>query len=199
MDSTGALTKSPVDLTAVAAVARFQAYLRMKTVHPDPTPGYIAALAWFHKETTAVGLQFSQAEFCVGHPMGVITWPGSAPELGSLVLNTHMDVVPAELEKWVQDPWAADIVDGKIYGRGTQDMKGVAMQIFEALLRLKAGGTFTPLRTIHMLLVPDEEVGGNRGIKMLLASPLIKTLRPALVLDEGLPSPDGEGRDFGTD
>ena len=90
-----------------------------------------------------------------------------------------------------QDPWAADIIDGKIYARGTQDMKGVAMQIWEALVRLKAGG-YAPERTIHMLLVPDEEVGGNRGIKLLLASPLIKTLRPACVLDEGLPSPDGE-------
>ena len=85
-----------------AAVARFQAYLRMKTVHPDPTPGYRAAIEYFAAAASAAGFEFSVAELCAGHPLGVITWRGSAPELDSLVLNTHMDVVPVEVEKWTK-------------------------------------------------------------------------------------------------
>ena len=172
-----------------ASVARFCAYLRMRTVHPDPTPGYREAISFFRGVAEAARFEFKEAELTPGHPLGIVTWRGSDDTLDSIILNTHMDVVPAELSRWTKEPFDAAIVDGKIYARGTQDMKGVAMQIFEALLRLRQT-KFTPVRTIHMLLVPDEEVGGNRGIKLLLANPLIRTLRPALVLDEGLPSPD---------
>jgi acetylornithine deacetylase/succinyl-diaminopimelate desuccinylase-like protein len=44
-----------------------------------------------------------------------------------------MDVVPVERDKWTVDPWAASIVDGAVYGRGTQDMKCVSIQYLEAL------------------------------------------------------------------
>ncbi len=79
-----------------------------------------------------------------------------------------------------KDPWAAVVIDGKIYGRGTQDMKSVGMsvpeiccsvcvdaeavdagiQYLEAIRRLRASG-YQPQRTIHILFVPDEEVGGQ--------------------------------------
>lgn len=50
----------------------------------------------------------------------------------SLILNGHIDVVsPEPLSDWTHDPWAADIVDGKMYGRGALDMKsGVALNLF---------------------------------------------------------------------
>lgn len=44
-------------------------------------------------------------------------------ELPSLLLNSHYDVVPVLLEHWDVDPFEAVRKDGKIYGRGTQDMK----------------------------------------------------------------------------
>ncbi|MGB1251614.1 MAG: ArgE/DapE family deacylase [Candidatus Promineifilaceae bacterium] len=43
----------------------------------------------------------------------------------SLILNGHVDVVPAgELENWTVDPWRATVKDGKVFGRGALDMKG---------------------------------------------------------------------------
>jgi aminoacylase len=104
-----------------------------------------------------------------------------------------MDVVPVDEEKWVKSrPWNGDLVDGKrIYGRGTQDMKSVSIQYIEAVKALKSKN-YTPKRTVYLLLVPDEEVGGNRGIKPLLTSDVLKRMNPGVVMDEGLASPDGK-------
>ena len=178
-----------MDLSDGAAVERFRRYLRMKSVYPDPTAGYREAMVLFKECATAAGLQFKEVELVLGHPMAVLTWAGSRPDLPSVILNSHMDVVPVDTDKWTKAPFDASIVDGKIYARGAQDMKSVGSQYIEAVMRLKATG-FVPVRTIHLLYVPDEEVGGLRGIKMLLGDPLIKALNPGLVLDEGLASPD---------
>jgi len=72
--------------------------------------------------------------------------------------------------------------DGMIYGRGTQDMKSVGVQYVEAVARLKAAG-FVPRRNIHLLFVPDEEIGGVDGMEAFLASAQYKAL------DEGLANP----------
>lgn len=67
-------------------------------------------------------------------------------------------------------------------------MKSVGIQHLEALAKLNTSG-YTPVRTIYALFVPDEEVGGVRGMSMLLRHQLIKEMNPGLVLDEGLASP----------
>ena len=180
------------DLSPAAAVERFRAYLRCRTVHPSPEAGYAEAEAHFRGLAAALGLDFERhdaADGVVGHPTLVLTWRGSEPALPSIVLSSHMDVVPVELEKWTQDPWAANVVDGRIYARGAQDMKVVTAQYLEAIARLKLAGVFTPRRTLHVLIVPDEEVGGARGMKAFLASSRVRAMNPALVLDEGLASP----------
>ena len=181
----------PLDLSKESSILRFQSYLKCKTVHPDPSSGYADATLLFKEYAESLSLSFESHEFFPGHPTLILSWPGSDPSLPSIVLSGHMDVVPVEIEKWVvSEPWAASIIDGRIYGRGTQDMKSVSIQYLEAIARLKQSSpSFIPLRTIHVLLVPDEEVGGQRGMKALLASERIRSLNPALVLDEGLASP----------
>lgn len=53
-----------------------------------------------------------------------------------------MDVVPVEQDKWVVDAFSGHVTEeGRIYGRGTQDMKSVAVQHLEAVRRLKESGT----------------------------------------------------------
>jgi aminoacylase len=179
------------DLSPSASISRFQKYLQCKTVHPDPTSGYLEAVKLFQDYAESLSLQFESYEFVPGHPTIILSWIGSNPSLQSIVLSGHMDVVPVEIDKWIlSNPWSASIIDNKIYGRGTQDMKSVSIQYLEAIARLKLNTpSFIPLRTIHILLVPDEEVGGQRGMKALLASERINSLNPALVLDEGLASP----------
>ena len=56
------------------------------------------------------------------------------PSLSSIMLNSHMDVVPVFPEHWTYPPFSAHKdEDGNIYGRGTQDMKSVGIQHFEAV------------------------------------------------------------------
>ncbi|ETP33608.1 hypothetical protein, variant 2 [Phytophthora nicotianae P10297] len=77
-----------------------------------------------------------------------------------------------------------------IYGRGTQDMKSVGVQYVEAVSRLKAEG-FIPGRNIHLLFVPDEEIGGVDGMEAFLASEQYKSIQPvAFAFDEGLANPN---------
>ena len=76
----------------------------------------------------------------------------------SLILNGHVDVVPpGPLEKWtVAEPWSGEIIDGKIYGRGTTDMKGgIGAAIIAMKALLKAG--YRPKGDVFMQCVVGEE------------------------------------------
>ncbi|MDF1509287.1 peptidase [Robertmurraya sp. DFI.2.37] len=86
----------------------------------------------------------------------------------SIILNGHVDVVPeGDLQKWEDDPYSGKIVDGKIYGRGTTDMKGgnvsllLALQAIQALgIRLKGDILFES--------VIEEESGGAGTLAAIL-------------------------------
>ena len=217
MKSRSASVESLADASAdAAALESFRTYVRLRTDHPNPTEGYRAAMQLLRRYADALDLQFHELELEEGHPLAVLTWTGRDPSLPSVILNSHTDVVPAETDKWTREPFGAELHGDKIYGcviilpqhpptimytpvrifpissrRGTQDMKSVGIQYLEALGRLRLAD-WAPERTLHLLYVPDEEVGGARGIKLLLAHSLMGELRPGLVLDEGLPSPDGK-------
>jgi aminoacylase len=162
----------------------------MKTVHPNPTAGYEEVDKMLRIYSNNTGIPLKRLDLSPGHPIFLLIWIGRNPLLGSVLLNSHTDVVPAEEDKWkVCGPFSAEIHGDRIYGRGTQDMKIVGSAYLEAVARLKARG-YTPLRTLTIAFVPDEEVGGGRGMKMLLGHSVLKELRPVVALDEGLASTD---------
>lgn len=173
-----------------ADVELFQEFLRIKTTCDEgPSGPYAQAVAWLERLCHRVGLKTQQVEPVKGKPVLLATWSGSKPQLPALLLNSHYDVVPAIQESWTVDPWAAEIIDGKIYGRGTQDMKSVCLQYLLAIERLKKKG-FTPQRTVHLSFVPDEEIGGVDGMGKLLDTPEFAALGTlGLALDEGLANP----------
>ncbi|WP_335936138.1 M20/M25/M40 family metallo-hydrolase [Streptomyces sp. PTD5-9] len=85
--------------------------------------------------------------------------PGSGKDRRKpLVLLGHSDVVPATGDTWTTDPFAAEIKDGKLYGRGSLDMKGVNAAFVAALLRhVREGAAFD--RDIVFWSDCDEEQG----------------------------------------
>jgi acetylornithine deacetylase len=95
-----------------------------------------------------------------GRPNIVATLKGSGGGR-SLLLNGHTDVIPVgNGEGWSDDPWSACIKDGRIYGRGSCDMKsGVASHIL-AVQYLKELG-LTPKGDVMINVVIDEEVSGH--------------------------------------
>jgi acetylornithine deacetylase/succinyl-diaminopimelate desuccinylase len=85
----------------------------------------------------------------------------------SLAWNGHLDVVPAgDPQTWANDPWAGDVVDGRLVGRGSVDMKGaIAAALAAAVALRRARVELAGSVTFH--LVADEEVGGIHGTKVL--------------------------------
>ncbi|KAJ6799908.1 aminoacylase-1 precursor [Iris pallida] len=181
---------------AEAIISRFQEYLRIDTAHP--TPDYSAAVKFLLSQTlTLESLRSQTLEFVPGKPLLLLEWRGSDTSLPSLLLNSHTDVVPSEPSKWLAPPLSAslDPSTGNILARGSQDMKCVGLQYLEAVRRLLARG-FSPLRTVYLSFVPDEEVGGHNGAKLFSESEIFGQMNVGVVLDEGLASPGEEYRVF---
>jgi acetylornithine deacetylase/succinyl-diaminopimelate desuccinylase-like protein len=100
-----------------------------------------------------------------------------------LMLLHHMDVVPADASRWTRDPFGAEIADGKLWGRGTFDMKGPGVVHLYAFLALKRLNV--PLdRDVILMAVPDEEVGGGLGAAWMRQNHL-EDFEPEYILDEG--------------
>jgi acetylornithine deacetylase len=95
-----------------------------------------------------------------GRPNIVATLKGTGGGR-SLLLNGHTDVIPVgNGEGWSDDPWSAKIENGRLYGRGSCDMKsGVASHIL-AVQYLKEAG-LTPKGDVLINVVIDEEVSGH--------------------------------------
>ena len=79
------------------------------------------------------------------------------PEVaGGVVLSGHTDVVPVDGQPWASDPFTVVERDGKLYGRGTTDMKGFDALAVWALVEAQSRGVTRPLQ---IALSYDEEVG----------------------------------------
>lgn len=123
-----------------------------------------------------------------GKPIVVMSVRGSEPEERSILLNSHTDVVPVTESKWTHPPFGAHIVGGRIYARGSQDMKSVGLGYYEAVRRLRDKGHVFR-RTVHLSYVPDEEIGGQEGMGLFVKTAEFAALKVGFVLDEGVPSP----------
>ncbi|XP_061788696.1 aminoacylase-1-like [Nerophis lumbriciformis] len=169
------------------SVGLFREYLRLRTVHPQPD--YVAALRFLDRMAAELGLPMKKIEVCLGSVVSIMTWQGTNPNLKSVLLNSHTDVVPVYQEHWKYDAFSAfKDEEGNIYGRGSQDMKCVTIQYIQAVRRLKAEGR-KMLRTVHLMFVPDEEVGGHKGMETFVAHPEFQKLNIGFALDEGLANP----------
>jgi acetylornithine deacetylase len=94
-----------------------------------------------------------------GYPLVVGRLPGSSNNL-TVALNGHLDVKPpGERRTWTSDPWQVEIRSGRVYGRGTADMKG---GVAAALFALRALRELEVNLGVDVVLhvVGDEEVGG---------------------------------------
>ena len=177
-----------IDLNDHEMISFLQQYLTIDTSHPDPD--YTAACALFRAQAEADGFLYNEIILPSGKPVIIITHTGTDATLPSLILNHHMDVVPAlNTEKWIAPPFAAVIDNGIIIGRGVQDMKGVGAVHYYALKALYDAG-IQLARTVHIVAVPDEEIGGFTGTQQFVETAFFKTMNCGFVIDEGVASGD---------
>jgi acetylornithine deacetylase/succinyl-diaminopimelate desuccinylase-like protein len=84
-----------------------------------------------------------------------------------LLLYGHVDVVTTETQQWQHPPFAGDVIDGFVWGRGALDMKGGVAMMLAAFLRAKGEDLKLPGDVI-LAIVSDEEAGGDFGSKYLV-------------------------------
>lgn len=134
---------------------------------------------------------------------------GSNPTLEPILFLSHMDVVPSgnaqvknsdehifrpddipmssveEIAKeWDYGPFSGAVANGRIYGRGALDMKGMLFSLLESMTNL-IKEDFIPQRDIYLAFGFDEEVGGRRGAVKIAENFKQKGLRFDAVYDEG--------------
>ena len=97
---------------------------------------------------------------------------------GGVVLSAHTDVVPVAGQNWSHDPFSATVSDGKLYGRGSADMKGFAATVLAKVPDILAANLKKP---IHIALSYDEEVGCF-GAPPLAKDMLARGPQPAFVI-----------------
>ncbi len=108
-------------------------------------------------------------------------WKGKSAEK-PLVLMSHQDVVPADGE-WIHGPFSGDIADGKVWGRGSGDIKCNILGFFQAVEELLSEA-YEPEQDVYLSSSCTEEIGGD-GCPKLVNELKRRGVKPYLVCDEG--------------
>ena len=147
---------------------------------PAGTEAQVAAFVegWLRREGFAIEVQ----TVAPGRP-NVIGWLGEKrPGRRSLLLEGHTDVVtegdPAE---WSHPPFSADLVDGRIYGRGTADMKSGLAAAMVAAAAIKRAGVTLRGKLVVGALVDEED--GMIGVRHLCTTPVGRELDAAIICE----------------
>ncbi len=125
-------------------------------------PGERAAAEYVMAELSEVGLDPWYVESAPGRASVVVRIEGSDRSRPALAVHGHLDVVPANAVDWQVDPFAAQLSDGCIWGRGAIDMKDMDAMILANIRHLARSGARPP-RDVVFCFFADEEAGGALG------------------------------------
>ncbi|MFD9940272.1 M20/M25/M40 family metallo-hydrolase [Nonomuraea sp. NPDC059023] len=131
-------------------------------------PGERAAAEVVMARLDEAGIESTYIESEPGRGNVVTRVEGSDSSLPALLVHGHLDVVPANAADWSVDPFAGEVRDGYIWGRGAVDMKDMDAMMLAVLRQMKREGK-KPKRDIVFAWVADEEAGGVYGAKHLTA------------------------------
>jgi acetylornithine deacetylase/succinyl-diaminopimelate desuccinylase-like protein len=114
-----------------------------------------------------VGLEPEIFESAPGRASVVARVEGEDRSRDALLIHGHLDVVPAEPKEWTYDPFAAEVADGCVWGRGAVDMLDMDAMVLSVVRdRLRTGRK--PPRDVVLAFVADEEAGGTYGASWLV-------------------------------
>ena len=171
------------------AVEWTQEYLRVNTVNP---PGNeIAGARFLASIFDAEGITYEMVESAPGRG-NIWARLNGGDEPGLLLLH-HIDVVPADPNYWVTDPFSGEIRDGFIYGRGALDTKSSGIAHLVAFLGLHRSGAQLN-RDVIFMATADEEAGGFFGAGWLVENRPDSFEDVGYVINEGGGGVDVEGQ-----
>jgi acetylornithine deacetylase/succinyl-diaminopimelate desuccinylase-like protein len=164
-----------------SAVALLGELIRFNTVNPPgnerPAQEHLAA------RLTEAGFDCELVAAKPERPNLVARLAGDAPGQ-TLALLGHVDTVPADPSEWSFDPWAGDVVNGQVRGRGAQDMKGQVAAEVAAAVALGSEGWRPARGELKLIISADEEQGAEFGAAWLCAEHPEKA-RADLIINEG--------------
>ena len=182
-----------VDDAADEVVDFTQRLIRVPTVNP-PGDAYREGAELIADELRRHGFEVEQfeptdlPEHSADHPRRNVVggWGTTRPRVH---LNGHFDVVPPG-HGWTHDPFAGEVENGRIYGRGAADMKGgLAAAVFAAVALKRAG--VEPAGAVEISGTVDEESGGYAGVAWLARRGILASDRVDSVI---IPEPFGPER-----
>jgi len=141
--------------------------IRIDTTNPgdDSGPGERKAAEYVAEQLATVGLEPEVYESVPGRASVVARWGSGTRD--PLLVNGHLDVVPAQAADWSVDPFGAELAGDYVWGRGAVDMKDFdAMLLSVVRARRRAGAD--PERPVVLAFTADEESGSRRGAHWLV-------------------------------
>lgn len=168
----------------LAQAVRFATVSQQPPQPTDPVP-FEQYIAWLETAYPEVHAALKREQ--LGNHALLFTWAGSDPTAQPVMLTAHYDVVPVvpgTEGKWTHPPFAGEIADGYVWGRGTLDDKGAMITMLEATTFLLKQG-FKPKQTVYLAFGDDEEIGGEHGAAAIVAHLKAQKVRLAWSIDEG--------------
>jgi acetylornithine deacetylase/succinyl-diaminopimelate desuccinylase-like protein len=146
------------------AVQDLRTLLKFNTVNP---PGNEAlAIDYIRKRLDEHKIEHVTVD-SEGRPNLIARIKGTSETEGALLLTGHVDVVPVEIDHWDADPFAAEIRDNYLFGRGAIDMKNMIAMCLQVMILAKNSDK-KPHRDLIFAAVSDEEQGCQHGSKFLV-------------------------------
>lgn len=167
MASSPAVPQPTTELEETAAIARDLIRFDTSNYGEGKANGEREAAEYVEAKLAALGLAPQLFEPEPRRTSVVARVPGRDPDKPALVLHGHLDVVPADARNWSVDPFAGEIRDDMIWGRGAVDMKDMDAMMLTALGDIIGAGSL-PEREIVVAFFADEEAGGGLGASWLV-------------------------------
>jgi acetylornithine deacetylase/succinyl-diaminopimelate desuccinylase-like protein len=166
-----------------ALVATLRDLIRIPSINPPPAEapdGETRVARYLAERLTALGLRPEVVEPVPGRGSVHARLRGDGTGGEPFLLLSHLDVVPASADRWSHDPFAADVADGYVYGRGAVDMKGmIALElgVIERLVEEARAAGLDPAtdpipglrRDVLFTCTADEEAGSIDGARWIAA------------------------------
>jgi acetylornithine deacetylase/succinyl-diaminopimelate desuccinylase-like protein len=133
----------------------------------NPTHPERPAAEWVAEKLADVGIESQIIEAEQGRASTIARIEGTDPSRAPLLIHGHLDVVPADPDEWTVDPFAGEVKDGYVWGRGAVDMKDMDAMVL-ALVRQWQRDGYRPPRDIVLAYLADEEAGGRQGAHFLV-------------------------------
>ena len=169
-------------------------FLRIPSISADPAHNVDVARCglWLADRLNDIGVPHVELVDASTHPLVVARWEVD-PAQKTLLVYGHYDVQPVDpLELWVSPPFEPTIRDGKIYARGSADMKSSMITFIQALEAMTVDGGAPPLNLI-LLFEGEEESSGRVITKFLTEHPDQLKCDAILNLDGAFPALDQPG------